>query len=46
MSKVQNNQPEITKEDVQQKVQLKILHAHQCYDSTGLKNEVFESVGD
>ena len=33
MSKVQNNQPEITKDEVQSAI--KTLHAHKCYDSAG-----------
>ena len=44
MSKVQNSQPEITKDEVQSTI--KILHAHKCYDPAGLKNEVFKSGGD
>ena len=44
MSKVQNNQPEITKDEVQWAI--KTWHAHRYYDSAGLKNEVFKSGGD
>ena len=44
MSKVQNNQPEITKDEVQSAI--KILLAYKCYDLAGLKNEVFKSEGD
>ena len=44
MSKVQNNQPDITKDEGQSAI--KILHARKCYDSASLKNEVFKSGGD
>ena len=37
MSKVQNNQPDITKDEVQWAI--KTLHTHKYYDSAGLKNE-------
>ena len=42
MSKVQNNQPDITKDEVQWPI--KTLHAHKYYDSAGLKTE-FSSQG-
>ena len=44
MSKVENNQLEITKEEVQSAI--KMLIVHKCYDPAGLKNEVFKSGGD
>ena len=39
ISKVQHNQPEITKDEVQSAV----LLAHKCYDLAGLKYEVFKA---
>ena len=39
ISKVQHNQPEITKDEVQSA----ILLAHKCYDPAGLKYEVFKA---
>ena len=44
MSKVQTNQPEIPKDQVQSAI--KTLHAHKCYDPAGPKNEVFKSGGN
>ena len=44
MSKVQNNQLEITKEEVQ--LAIKTLPAHKCHDTAGLKNEVLRSGND
>ena len=44
MSKVQNNQPEYTKDEVQSA--MKTLLAHKYYDPAGLKNEVFKSGDD
>ena len=41
---MQNNQPEITKDEVQSAI--KTLHAHKCYDPAGLKNDIFKSGGD
>ena len=38
ISKVQNIQPKITKDEVQSTI--KTLLAHKCYDPAGLKNEV------
>ena len=44
ISKVQNKQPEITKNEVQSAI--KTLLAHKYYDLAGLKNEVFKSRSD
>ena len=41
ISKVQSNQPEITKDEVQSAI--KTLLAHECYDPASLKNDVFKS---
>ena len=41
MSKVQNNQLEITKDEVQ--LAIKTLTEHKCHDTAGLKNEVLRS---
>ena len=38
---MQNNQPEITKDEAQSAI--KTLLAHKCYDPAGLKNEAFKS---
>ena len=43
MSKVQNNQLEITKDEVQ--LAIKTLPEHKCHDTAGLKNEVLRSGG-
>ena len=44
MSKVQNNHPEITKDEVQSAT--KTLHARKYYNSASLKNEVLKSCSD